>query len=203
MMGNKKNLIIDISLAIAILIVGVFIYREISRLDQPLGNTADVEAPGDHSEVIIPSPQPQVNDLIPMEEPRMDFKLEDLSGRVVSVSDHRDKGVMVNFWATWCPPCRDEMPLIQKYADRFSDDLVVLAVNLGEDEETVRNFIEEFQLDLIVLLDPTKVVASLYRIHAYPTTMFIDQEGVIRATHIGELNELLLTRYLAEIGIQE
>ena len=133
----------------------------------------------------------------------MDFKLPNLAGQTVAVSDFKGKVVMVNFWASWCAPCRDEMPLIQKFADLYEQDMVVLAVNAGEDEATVRQFIDEFGLDFAILLDPPNIVANLYRVYAYPTTMFIDRDGVWQATHIGELNDVLLTRYLTEIGLEE
>ncbi len=201
---NKKNVIIDIILALAVILMSIVIYREISQMVGPANNdqqeAGEINAP---TVRILPSPQPQVNENQPTEIPRMDFKLPNLAGQIVAVSDFRGKAVLVNFWATWCAPCRDEMPLIQQYADRHSDELVVLAVNVGEDEATVQQFVDEFGLDFEILLDPPTLVANLYRVYAYPTTMFIDRDGVWQSTHIGELNDELLTRYLAEIGVEE
>jgi thiol-disulfide isomerase/thioredoxin len=201
---NKRNAIVDIILALAVILMSIVIYREISRIVSPA--ITDEEKPGEinaQTVSILPSPQPRVNVGQPTEVPRMDFTLPNLSGQSVAVSDFRGKAVLVNFWATWCAPCRDEMPMIQEYADLYEQDLVVLAVNVGEDEATVQQFVDEFGLDFEILLDPATIVANLYQVYAYPTTMFIDRDGIWQSTHIGELNDVLLSRYLIEIGIEE
>ena len=204
MMLKKKKLIIDIILVFAVILMSLVIYREISPIVKP-ANSAKQDTGEDNTQtiVILPSPQPRVIENQATEVPRINFKLPNLAGQTVAVSDFKGKVVMVNFWATWCAPCRDEMPLIQKFADLYEQDLVVLAVNAGEDEATVRQFIDEFGLDFSIVLDPPNIVANLYRVYAYPTTMFIDRDGVWQATHIGELNDVLLTRYLTEIGLEE
>jgi thiol-disulfide isomerase/thioredoxin len=136
-------------------------------------------------------------------QPALDFSLESLEDRNISLSDFKGTPVMVNFWATWCPPCRAEMPLIQSYAEANRDEVVILAVNAGEDKATVESFATAQDLDdLVFLLDPDNSVASLYRIPGFPTSLFIDAEGMLTAAHIGELNEDLLIQYLAKIGVK-
>jgi thiol-disulfide isomerase/thioredoxin len=110
---------------------------------------------------------------------------------------------LINFWATWCGPCQMEMPLIQKYYRKYSPDLVVLAVNNDEPPGDVQAFIDQMKLTFPVLLDPGVQVENQYRIRAFPTSLFIDTEGLIRYEHIGILNEQQLVQYLKQIGVGE
>jgi cytochrome c biogenesis protein CcmG, thiol:disulfide interchange protein DsbE len=135
--------------------------------------------------------------------PALNFSLESLSGEKVTLSDFKGQVVLINYWATWCIPCKAEMPLLQRYADRYQKDLVVLAVNDGEPVELITPFVQELNLTLPVLLDPNETVTQQYRIRGFPTTIFVDQDGKIRYQHIGILNEEQLKGYLAELGIKE
>ena len=126
-----------------------------------------------------------------------------LEGKNLSLSDFEGTPLLVNFWATWCPPCLAEMPLIQDFADQYQDQLVVLAINAGEDEAVVRDFVMQQNLELTFLLDPTNSAAKYFRVYGFPTTLFFDGDGVLQSTHIGELNEALIQRYLLKIGIGE
>jgi len=132
-----------------------------------------------------------------------DFELSTLSGESLRLQELHGKAVLINFWATWCGPCREEMPLLQKYADRHSDQLIVLAVNAQESEGVVQSFVNELGLSFPVLLDSRGVVEDLYRVRAFPTSVFIDAEGTIRSQHIGVLNESQLKGYLERIGVSE
>lgn len=129
------------------------------------------------------------------------FKLENLSGDKVQLIDLRGKTVMVNFWATWCIPCEAEMPLIEEYYQRYSPDLVVLAVNADEPPEDVKRFVDNLQLSFEILLDPGSRIDHLYQVRAFPTTFFVDKDGMIRFQHIGLLQEKQLAAYLEEIGV--
>jgi thiol-disulfide isomerase/thioredoxin len=147
---------------------------------------------------------PSANPAVPeVNSPAPDFSLQTLSGDTVTLSDYAGRVVLINYWATWCIPCRAEMPLLQKYADQYPDKLVVLAVNNGEREVDVEAFIREQDLTLPVLLDPDAAVSDLYRVRGFPTTMFIDRDGKIRYQHIGILSEDRLVAYLSELGIKE
>lgn len=130
-----------------------------------------------------------------------DFELQSLSGETVRLSDYKGQVVLVNFWATWCPPCLLEMPGIQDRYERYSPDLVVLAVNIAEPPTLVSGFVEEFQLTFDPLLDPKAEIEMLYRIVGYPSTIFIDREGVIQAVHIGFMTEDQLDGYLIDAGL--
>ena len=115
-----------------------------------------------------------------------DFELEDLEGNQVSLSSLRGSTVMLNFWATWCPPCRMEIPFIEEIHAEWQDrGLVILAVDTGESASTVRNFLQAYDYTTTVLLDTTQTVAQQYNITALPTTYFIDSNGVIHDKRVG------------------
>ena len=119
----------------------------------------------------------------------IDFKLKDLNGNLVSLSDLKGKNVYLNFWATWCGPCRLEMPEIQKlYEETKNTDLVILAVDIGEDIATVKPFITNNKYSFNVLLDSDKSIATKYEISAIPTSIFINKEGNIISRQSGALN---------------
>ncbi|MFW2488075.1 TlpA family protein disulfide reductase [Clostridium chromiireducens] len=119
----------------------------------------------------------------------IDFKLKDLSGNELSLSDLKGKKVFLNFWATWCPPCKAEMPEIEKlYQETKDSDLVIIAVEIGEPLDTVKPFIENNKYNFKVLLDPDQSVATKYSISSIPTSYFIDEEGNIVSKHVGGMN---------------
>ena len=114
------------------------------------------------------------------------FQLQDLDGQSVVLGNFRDKPLLLNFWATWCPPCRSEMPYIQQVYDEWPDKgLVVLAINVGESSAKVKEFMQSYGLSFPVLLDTTEEVARIYNIGGIPTTFFIDGDGIIQAKIIG------------------
>jgi peroxiredoxin len=130
-----------------------------------------------------------------------DFTLQSVSGETVSLSDHRGKVVLINFWATWCPPCRQEMPDIQDRYARYSPDLVVLAVNNNETADLVAAFVDEFGLTFDPLLDPGAVVQTLYQLNGYPTSIFVDRDGVIQVIKVGFMTAGQMDGYLGSLGI--
>ncbi len=115
-----------------------------------------------------------------------DFKLADLNGNTVVLSDLRGKPVLLNFWATWCPPCREEVPLIEEINREWtSKGLVVLTVSLDDSADTVKDFVQNYGLTFTVLFDREQRVADTYGIQGIPTTLFIDKDGMIRARTVG------------------
>jgi len=118
----------------------------------------------------------------------IDFKLKDLNGKEVSLSDFKGKSVFLNFFATWCPPCKAEMPDMEKlYEETKHSDLVIIAVDLGEGTETVANFITNNKYNFKVLLDSNNIAAEKYEISSIPTSYFIDKDGNIVDKHIGSM----------------
>ncbi|MGM8214601.1 redoxin domain-containing protein [Bacillaceae bacterium W0354] len=118
-----------------------------------------------------------------------DFHLETLSGESVRLSDLRGKRVMINFWATWCPPCRAEMPDMEKFYN--SHDVEILAINLTQTESRVndiKSFVDEFSLTFPILLDEELEAGMLYQIQPIPTSFMVDSRGIIQFKTIGPMN---------------
>ena len=115
----------------------------------------------------------------------IDFTLKDIENKKVSLKNYRGKIVMLNFWATWCIPCRLEMPSMEKLYKQFKDKgLVVLSVATGERAKSVNAFIKEYNITFPALLDSNLEVSDNYNVWALPTTYFVNAEGKI----IGKVN---------------
>ena len=114
-----------------------------------------------------------------------DFALATLDGATVRLSDLRDRWVLVNFWATWCAPCRDEMPYLDRLAVDHADHLSVLAVNMRESEATVRAFAEELDLQLPILLAPDDAMLLAYYVRGLPISVLIDPDGNVVQRIVG------------------
>ncbi len=129
----------------------------------------------------------------PPEQPRTgytapDFSLDTLDGERITLSTLRGQAVIVNFWATWCPPCRDEMPAFENvYRDLQDEGLLMLAVNTTDQdsEADVRAFVAEYGLTFPIALDRRGEASRRYRITGMPTTFFIGRDGVIRSVIVG------------------
>jgi peroxiredoxin len=132
----------------------------------------------------------------------LSFTLQDVDGNAVSLEEYRGQVVLLNFWATWCGPCRLEMPTFQqRYEALREDGFTVLAVNYDESEEQVRAFREELGLIFPLLLDPGGEVQRQYRIRGYPTSVLIDRAGGVHQIHVGFMSESELDNYLDELGL--
>jgi peroxiredoxin len=129
------------------------------------------------------------------------FQLQDFDGQSVALGNLRGKPLLLNFWATRCPPCRSEMPYIQQVYDEWSGkELVVLAINIGESSAKVKEFMQSYGLSFPVLLDTNEKVAQVYNIRYIPTTFFIDGDGIIQVKIIGAFpNEAAIEENLSKI----
>lgn len=136
-----------------------------------------------------------------MDQPAPDFTLTNLDGESLDTADLRGKNVLINFWATWCGPCRQEMPMLEAASEEHASELVVLAVNIGEEPWRVKQFIHDLGLNFEVLMDENNQVQDLFRVRAYPTTYLIDTQGVVRAQHVGLLSETQLEKYLERVDL--
>ena len=115
-----------------------------------------------------------------------DFQLRSLDGEFVSLGDLRGKPVLINFWATWCPPCRNEMPYLQGIYEEWSGlGLEVLAINIGEDPSKVEEFMRGNNLSFAALLDIGQDVTEEYGITGIPATFFVDKDGIIQDKVVG------------------
>ncbi len=132
-----------------------------------------------------------------------EFTLEDLSGQQISLTDLKGKVVLLNFWATWCGPCRVEMPTLQSRHELYPENLSVLGIDFDEPKDNVMAFAEEFGLTFTILLDPGGEIQNEYRIRGYPTSVFLDENGIVQIVHIGIMSEDQLDDYLQEMGVFE
>lgn len=136
-----------------------------------------------------------------LDAPAPNFALISLTGETIQLADYGGKPVLLNFWATWCAPCRLEMPAFQNRFDEAAGDLAIIAINNAETPSDVQAFVDELGLTFDILLDPEAKIQRLYLVRGYPTSVLIDAEGVIRAQHIGLMTEEQLDGYLQEIGL--
>lgn len=117
-----------------------------------------------------------------------DFVLTDLSGKERQLSDYKGKGVFLNFWGSWCEPCKKEMPHMEKLAKEFKDQGVeVLAVNVGDSELQTKKFAKQYGLTFPIAIDSTKEVQDAYGINPLPATFMISPEGKVEEIVIGGL----------------
>lgn len=114
-----------------------------------------------------------------------DFTLTALEGESVTLSDLRGGWVVVNFWATWCLPCAEEMPALQALADDHAGDLTVLGVNVREERAAVQGFVDAHEIRFPVLVDPDPATLSAYQVVALPQTVIVDPGGEIAYRQFG------------------
>jgi len=185
----KKSIIIWTA-AIILVIVAIYTTTNYNKQSNTTNNPpAQNQQTGQATPT--PSPTPADNNQSTKELNLMedyDFTLEDLQGNKVTLSDLKGKKVFLNFWATWCPPCKAEMPDIEKlYQETKDSDLVILAVNVGEDKKTVQDFIKKNNYNFPILLDVKGEVSQLYQVTGIPTTYFIDTEGIFSDVSTGSM----------------
>ena len=129
-----------------------------------------------------------------------DFTLSTLDGSDASLSDFRGQVVLVNFWASWCGPCRIEFPAIKSVYEKHKDEgFTVVAVNLGEQRDTAAAFAEQFELPFTVMLDTNAGVARIYGAYSIPTSYFLDRQGVIREMRVGAMPEAFIEQIVAQL----
>lgn len=132
---------------------------------------------------------PYVGNLAP------DFTLQTLAGESVTLRDYTGGGgmpVVLNFWATWCPPCRVEMPHFEAASRLYADEVAILGVNQAETAETIHDFASDRGLTYPLLVDRDMKVNNLYGVLNLPTTIFIDRNGVVKEVLIGTISQAVL-----------
>ncbi len=121
------------------------------------------------------------------------FALTDSNKKTINLDDYKGKKVILNFWATWCPPCVSEMPLLQEvYNNRNGEGIEVIGINYNEDYDRVKKFISEKGVTFTILIDSDLKVSMDYGVIGLPITFFIDREGRIKEKYKGELNKKLI-----------
>ncbi len=131
--------------------------------------------------------------------PAPDFTVKDTTGKTFKLSALRGQPVVLNFWATWCPPCKAELPELQAGSERLAGQVAVVGLNQGETRDEVSAFAQQMGLTFPIPLDERMDVSRTYGVRSLPTTFFIDRTGVIRAMQIGALTEATLAQHLRQV----
>lgn len=145
-------------------------------------------------------PAPQAGFLAP------DFNLTTLDGQPVRLSDLRGQPVVINFWASWCPPCRAEMPALQRVQDEYAAQgvrIFIINATAQDSLADMQDFLREYNLTMTVPLDPTGAAMHAYQVRSLPSTFFITRDGIIREVVIGGPMAEALLRTRVEQLIQE
>jgi len=189
LLGSRKNnnvknqLIWMILLAIGLFLIGIAV---IVVLPKSKGkNTLPTEYSAKPIEVDIPAPQ---------------ITLTDLSAKFVSLKDYSNKIILVNNWATWCPPCKAEMPTLQRYYQAHGEQgLVIVAIESGESIDEVSNFVQEYSLTFPVWIDIKGLALEEFKNWDLPSSYVIDRTGTIRLTWTGPISMDMLEEYVTPL----
>ena len=186
---KKKNFGLVLILLLVVIMLGTYIKQKIEKNqaidEQAIGYEVDLtEDIGLEKGQIAP-----------------DFTLMNLDGEEVVLSDLRGKKVVLNFWTTWCPPCKAEMPHMQSYYDKYADkdNVEIIAVNLTYSNDSVKKveqFVSSYKLDFPILLDEKDEVGRMYEVITIPSTYMIDTTGKIQHQIVGPLDKSALREYV-------
>lgn len=125
------------------------------------------------------------------------------SGQTITIEDLRGKPVMINFWATWCPPCREEMPLIESVYEQNSSRLNMIGVSVDQSSQDVSRFIDKENITFPIVIDNDQMnLQRKFGVQGFPTTYFINSEGELIATHVGLLEPEMIGDYLKMVGLE-
>ena len=160
------------------------------------------------SEIVLPSTTHTANEIEAAETEvsseskyAQDFTLTTLQGEQVSLSDYKGKIVILNFWTSWCGPCKEEMPHMQSFSEKHPD-IQMLAVNLTSMDlglDAVKQFVEEYRLTFPILLDEADAVGKAYNILTIPTSYIIDREGRVFKEVIGPMDETMMEELISDL----
>ena len=170
----------------ALLLAGVFIFLIATQL---LGRSAAINVTVQGGRATVGQPAP-------------DFTTQTLDGSRVRLSQYRGKPVLLNFWATWCGPCQDEMPLIQRASDIYKrQGLVVLAVNYQQtNTSSMQAFLRKVGARFPAVFDPTGQIAGAYGVNVgLPVSVFIDRSGTVSFIQLGQMSDAILQQHLHAI----
>jgi peroxiredoxin len=114
-------------------------------------------------------------------QPAPDFTLKSMAGTNLKLTEQRGKIIVINFWASWCGPCRKEMPVLQKFYDKYQDlGVSVWGVNVEQENQAGRDFLADLNLSFPILFDASNTISAMYQVEAMPTTVIVDRDGLVR-----------------------
>lgn len=196
--GALRSLVLPLLLVVTI--VGTLFYIERQRRDGGVGS-------GGYGTIALPAELNPTGDDPSTEvgKPAPDFLLQTPDGSDLRLTDLRGKPVLVNFWASWCTPCREEMPRIVRAYDAAGGEFVVVAIDLQENDAIIRDFAADFGMTFPIAIDRTGEVGQTWRIggpvQGIPSSYFIDAQGVMRARVFGPLSDDSLRENLEALGV--
>jgi len=137
---------------------------------------------------------------VPVNYAAPELSLEDINGRTESLADYRDHVVLVNNWATWCPPCKAEMPTLAAYYDEhYSEGFMIIAIEAGDAKDAVSEFAKSYNLKFQVWLDPNGEALKAFENGNLPNSYVIDRSGTVRYAWTGEINRAMLEKYVTPL----
>lgn len=150
----------------------------------------------------VPSASTQDFSTVPaqVDFPAPELDLMNLAGEPVSLADYQGDVVLVNLWATWCPPCREEMPALLSFYEKYkSNGFVLVAIDQGETAEKVQPFVDEFKLTFPIWLDQANEAGRAFKTMSLPSSYVIDRQGQVRLMWIGGISERNLEKFVPAI----
>ena len=140
----------------------------------------------------------------PVNFPAPELTLSDTRNETRSLSDYRGQVVLVNLWATWCPPCKEEMPALQAFHDKYMDEgFTIIAINDGDPTPDVLQFVQDYELTFPVWLDPTYIATEqAFKTLNLPSSFVIDREGTIRLMWVGGISRKMLEQHVAPLILE-
>lgn len=184
----NKKILISVTLIVAVVVIGISIYTVIQKSDEILSNS-NVESIKNTESHDTHHASGDTFDLPVIEIINADEDLKDLI--------EENKVTVVNFFASWCGPCRSETPLLDEYNKNLDDDVALVGVNISDNEKGRNKFLDEFDVDYpIYLFEDEEKALERYKLMMIPTTFFIDQEGNIARVYVGELSNKTLDQYI-------
>ena len=184
----NKKLLISVTIIVAVVVIGISIYTVIQKSDEILSNS-NVESIKNTESHDTHHASGDTFDLPVTEIINADEDLKDLI--------EENKVTVVNFFASWCGPCRSETPLLDEYNKNLDDDVALVGVNISDNEKGRNKFLDEFNVDYpIYLFEDEEKALERYKLMMIPTTFFIDQERNIVRVYVGELSNKTLDQYI-------
>lgn len=146
--------------------------------------------------------QPVSRSVVPMEVnyPAPELSLQNVNGGTESLVSYRDKVVLVNNWATWCPPCKAEIPTLETYYKAHSsDDFVIIGIEAGESQNDVREFVQGSKISYPIWIDPESAAMNAFHNASLPSSYVIDRNGTVRLAWVGEISREMLEKHVTPL----
>lgn len=193
----KKNIISIVILLLAISIIVINLWEPMKTRGDKVNPKPNIE------ESILEGPLKKTNSSSLQEgDPAPDFELTTLTGKKTNLSDFKGKKIILNFWASWCPPCVAEMPHMQKFYEKNKDNgIEIVAVNLTSMEkkiQDVKDFSNKYELSFPILLDEKGEIGSKFQAFGIPTSYIVDSKGIIRKKIVGPMDEGMIKKLIDE-----